>query len=177
MSLFFAPCDGSSSRTRSRDRSSSRKTRRGPGHSWSTASRLARTRLSALVEPLETRQLLSVILHTDQPDYAPNSTAIITTTTDGSPDNNFQPGEVVQFHMDRTDGGTITAPPAIQDWNVTDGDGGFTPYEDPSTGMWWFPDTDGAADGNIGTSWYVDSQFAGASLELTATARPGLGRP
>lgn len=125
-------------------------------------------RLSALVEPLETRQLLSVILHTDQPDYTPNSTAVITTTTDCSPDNNFQPGEVVQFHLDRTDGGTIQSPPAIRTWDVTDGVGGFTPHQD-SNGMWWFPDTDGSTDGQIVTSFYVDPRFAGASLQLTAT--------
>src|SRR5262245_53643681 len=87
---------------------------------------------------------------TDQPDYAPGSTAIITATTDCGPDHNFQSGETVQFIIDRTDGIPVEAPPAIQTWDVTDGVGSFTPFQD-STGLWWFPDTDGAADGNIGT--------------------------
>src|SRR5512135_1761768 len=152
MSVFPSSTDGSG--PRSRNRNSLRKPRRAPGCSWSTASRHARMRLVALVEPLESRQLLTVILHTNQPDYAPGSTAIITATTDGNPDNNFQPGETVRFHIDRTDGIPIDAPPAIQDWNVTDGFGGFAPYQD-SSDMWVLPDTDGEADGNIDTSWYV----------------------
>lgn len=37
--------------------------------------------------------------------------------------------------------------------------------------MWWYPDTDGAVDGSFGTTWYVDAQYAGASLRLTATGQ------
>ena len=140
------------------------------GRSFARVARSARTQAFPLLERLETRELLSAIVTTDQPDYAPRSTALITATSDGGRDHNFQVGETVQFHIDRTDGGTVQAPPAIQTWDVTDGDGGFTPYQDYK-GMWWFPDTDGQADGSIGTSWYVDSQFAGASLRLTATGQ------
>jgi hypothetical protein len=117
---------------------------------------------------LETRQLLSAIVQTDHLDYAPGSTALITATNDNHTGKTFQPGETVQFQIDRTDGISIQSPPAIRTWEVTDGVGGFTPYQD-SNGTWWFPDSDGSPDGNIGTSWYVDSQFAGASLEVTAT--------
>jgi len=59
---------------------------------------------SALVEQLETRQLLSAIVLTDHQDYAPGSTALITATTDGGPTHNFLPGETVQFQVTRTDG-------------------------------------------------------------------------
>src|SRR5579864_9483812 len=130
-------------------------------------ARRDRYRSYSLIEMLESRQLLSALVTTDQPDYAPRSTAIISATSDGGPDRNFQVGETVQFRVTRTDGGTDSAP-ANQPWNVIDGVGGFTPYQD-STGLWWYPDTDGTVDGKIGTSWYVDSQYAGASLQLTAT--------
>ncbi len=119
---------------------------------------------------LESRQLLSGIVTTDQFDYAPGSTAIFTASNDAGPLTNFSVGETVHFHIDRTDGIPVNSPPALQDWNVTDGVGSFSPYQDP-TGLWIYPDTDATADGSIGTSWYVDPQFAGASLELTATGQ------
>src|SRR5271157_2289917 len=57
MALFTSLPDGS--RLRSRDCNPPHKARRGPGHSWSTASRRSRMQLAPLVEQLETRQLLS----------------------------------------------------------------------------------------------------------------------
>ncbi|MDB5911145.1 MAG: hypothetical protein JWP34_5262 [Massilia sp.] len=120
------------------------------------------------VETLEGRTLLSAVVTTDQADYAPGSTAIFTATTDGGPTSNFLPGETIQFHVDRTDGVSVSSPPAVTDWQVTDGVGGFAPYQDPS-GMWVYPDNDGLVDGSAQTTWSVDPQFAGASLSITAT--------
>jgi hypothetical protein len=130
---------------------------------------LARPRLGHLLfERLEAREVLSALVSVDQPDYPPGSTAYIVASNDGGPLTNFSAGETVHFHIDRTDGIAVQAPPAIQDWFVTDGVGDFAPYQDANDD-WLYPDTDGAADGSINTSWYVDQQFAGASLELTAT--------
>src|SRR5689334_829993 len=117
MSLFSALRDGYYSRN-----GKSRKSRRGPGHSWSSAARLARTRPGTLVEALESRQLLSALVTTDQGDYAPGSTAIITAANDAGPLTNFAVGETVHFHIDRTDGVPVNAPPAVQDWYVKDGE-------------------------------------------------------
>jgi hypothetical protein len=122
------------------------------------------------VELLESRLVPSAVVSLDHQDYAPDSTAIITASNDTGPLANFSVGETVHFHIDRTDGISVNVPPAVQDWYVTDGVGGFTPYQD-SNGLWQCPDTDGVQDGNIGTTWYVDSQFAGASLQLTATGQ------
>jgi hypothetical protein len=122
------------------------------------------------VEHLETRLVPSAIVTTDRQDYAPGTTAIFTAGNDANPGLNFQPGETIHFHIDRTDGVPVSSPPAIQDWNVTDGVGGFSPYQDAG-GQWWYPDTDAAANGQVGTTWYVDPQFAGASLELTVTGQ------
>src|SRR5262245_8805015 len=95
------------------------------------------------VERLEDRLAPAAVVHTDQDDYAPGSTAIITATSDGGADHNFQMGETVQFHVTRTDG-VEDFPPGNEPWRVTDGVGDFTPYRD-SDGMWWYPDADGAA--------------------------------
>src|SRR5262245_47868753 len=119
------------------------------------------------VEPLEARYLLTATVLTDQLDYAPGSTAIFTATSDGGPDNNYLAGETVQFQVTRTDG-IEDFPPSNQPWQVADGVSGFEPYQDLD-GMWHYPDTDGQVDGNVGTTWYVDPQYAGASLLLTAT--------
>ena len=118
-------------------------------------------------EPLESRTLLSAVVLTDQIDYAPGSTAMITATTDGSADHNFQMGETIQFQVSRTDGIADHAPGNLP-WIVTDGSSGFIPYEN-SAGTWVFPDNDGQTDGQIGTSWFVDSQYAHSTLELKAT--------
>src|SRR5262245_27205049 len=98
-----------------------------------------RTAFRCRVEQLEGRLVPSAIVTTDPPDYAPGSTAIIAATNDANQSTNFQMGEKVHFHMDRTDGVPVQAPPAIQDWNVADGVGGFTPHQD-ANGVWWMPD-------------------------------------
>src|SRR5688572_5127122 len=97
------------------------------------------------IEMLEQRQLLSSVL-TDQSDYRPGSTALINAS-------DFQAGETISFHIDRTDGVPIEAPPAIIDWQVTDGSA---------------QDLDGQVDGTVWTTWYVDAQFEGASLLASA---------
>src|SRR5262249_52213820 len=112
------------------------------------------------IESLEARTLLSASVWLDKPDYAPGSTAVI----NGS---GFQAGEVVQLQVVRTDG-QPDYPAGNLPWQVKDGDTSFvTPYQDAS-GMWHAPDLDGKADGNIQTTWYVESQYADAKLQLTA---------
>ena len=37
--------------------------------------------------------------------------------------------------------------------------------------MWHSPDLDGQADGKIQTTWFVEGQYEGASLQLTATGQ------
>src|SRR5262249_19237359 len=96
-------------------------------------------------EQLEARQLLAAAVVTDKPDYAPGSTAHITASNDGNPGANFQAGETIEFKVIRTDG-VQDYPPGNQPWDVTAG-----------------------ADGSVTTDWYVNPQYAGASLELTAT--------
>ena len=98
------------------------------------------------VEQLEGRQLLSALVHTDAVDYAPGAVAVFTALNDTNPGPNFQAGETINFHIARTDGVPVNSPPAVQDWSVIDG-----------------------PDGTASTSWNVDSQFAGASLTVTAT--------
>ncbi len=113
MSVFFSPTDGT--RSRSRGRSSSRLGRRSPGHSWSAAFRKTRVQLAALVEQLESRQLLSALVTTDKPAYAPTDTAHIA----GS---GFAAGEAVDFQVvNQTTGVTYTTWSTIDDasGNVT----------------------------------------------------------
>src|SRR5262245_36542167 len=109
--------------------------------------RVRRVRMT--VEALEERIQPSAnpFVITDLPDYSPGSTAIFNA-------GNFLPGETLDFHVARTDGVPIESPPAVVDWSVLDGG--------PD-------DLDGVVDGNIQTTWYVDSQFLNASLQLTAT--------
>src|SRR5947209_2645154 len=115
------------------------------------------------VEYLEARTLLSASVWLDKPDYVPGSTAII----NGS---GFQPGEMVQLQVVRTDG-QPDYPGGNLPWQVKDGDASFTtPYKDAS-GVWHYPDLDGQADGKIQTTWFVESQYEGASLQLTATGQ------
>ena len=98
------------------------------------------------MEPLETRQLLSALVHTDAVDYAPNTIAAFTALNDTNPGTNFQAGETINFHVGRTDGIPINSPPAVQDWSVVNG-----------------------PDGSVVTNWNVDPQFEDASLSVTAT--------
>src|SRR5205814_7056768 len=124
-------------------------------------------RLPWALTRLEDRTVPSAVVFTDKPDYPPGSTALITATSDGGVKHNFHVGETVQFRVTRTDGVPDFAP-GNEPWQVTDGVGDFTPYRDAS-GMWHYPDLDGRDDGTIKTSWYVDAQYAGASLALSAT--------
>jgi large repetitive protein len=105
-----------------------------------------------LFEMLERRWVLAAdgtgataFLVTDQLDYPPGTTANIT-------GGNFQVGETIHLTIARTDGVSIV-PPGVTDWEVTDGSE---------------HDLDGSLDGNIATTWEVDQQFAGASLQLVA---------
>lgn len=127
MSLFTALRDGYYSRNPRR----SRKSPRSAFFSGPSRSRPTRTPSPTLIELLENRQLLTAIVQTNQDDYAPGSTAIITTSNDSGPLPNFAAGETVHFHIDRTDDIPVSAPPAIQDWDVTDGVGGFAPIRTP----------------------------------------------
>jgi len=113
--------------------------------------------------------MLAATVTTDKSDYAPNSTALITTGSDEQPGRDFLVGEVVDFHILRADGAPNNHP-GHAPWRVTDGVGGFTPWVD-SQGVAWRPDLDGQADGRILTDWYVAPHFLGASLQLTATGQ------
>jgi hypothetical protein len=129
------------------------------GRSRKSAPRRAARRLSA--EHLEERLAPAAAVWTDKPDYAPGTTAII----GGS---GFQVGETVQMQVLRTDG-VPDYPDGNLPWQVQDGDNSFTTSYVDASGMWHRPDLDGQVDGNIQTTWYVEPQYAGASLELTAT--------
>ena len=118
-------------------------------------------------EPLEPRMLLAADVATDKFDYAPGSTALISTFSDGGADHNFLVGETVRFQVVRTDGIADRAPGNLP-WQVTDGVGGFAPYTDEA-GRRIFPDTDAIADGRIATTWFVDPQYSSAGLQVTAT--------
>jgi len=97
-------------------------------------------------EPLEQRQLLAANIWTDQPDYAPGSTAHI----GGS---GFAVGESVQLQVLHTDD-TPNTGGGHDPWIVSDGASG---------------DLDGLLDGNIQTSWYVNpDDSGGSSFLLTA---------
>jgi hypothetical protein len=69
-------------------------------------------------------------------------------------------------------------------WYVTDGVGGFEVYQDydavtgqavdrNNDGMadWIRPDNDLTVNGSISTTWFVEDQYLGASLQLTATGQ------
>src|SRR5439155_10325691 len=79
-----------------------------------------RAKLSSAVakalEPLERRQMLTAIVQTDQGDYAPGSTAQITTSNNTDPGIDFQSGEMVQFQVLRTAGANV--PPGHEPWRV-----------------------------------------------------------
>ncbi|MCI0683106.1 MAG: cadherin-like domain-containing protein, partial [Gemmataceae bacterium] len=99
------------------------------------------------IETLESRALPSVAtLLTDKPDYSPGETALI--TGDG-----FQEGETIDLRVVRTDG-LPDYPQGNQPWQVTDGGAG---------------DLDGVLNGSFQTTWYVEEQYAGATLLATAT--------
>src|SRR5262245_3003339 len=97
-------------------------------------------------EQLEDRTLLSAAVWTNKPDYLPGETVTITGT-------GFQPGETVNLQVLHTDG-TLNTGPAHAPWQVTDGGAG---------------DPDGRADGTIQTTWVVDDDSLGSTLQVTAT--------
>src|SRR5262245_48017457 len=103
-------------------------------------------RVPLSIEKLEDRTLPSASLVTDKLDYVPNETALIT----GS---GFQQGETIDLRVVRTDG-LPDYPQGNQPWQVTDGGAG---------------DLDGAINGNFQTTWFVEEQYAGASLMASAT--------
>ena len=109
--------------------------------------------IPGIVEQIEPRLLLSAVVLTNQHDYAPGDTALITTSNDSTAGQNFSIGETVTLQVTRTDGGA-DYPQGNQPWSVTDGGVG---------------DSDGLANGVIQTSWFVEDQYVGASLLLTAT--------
>lgn len=82
---------------------------------------------------------------TDQLDYAPASTAVITASS-------VSEGGTVTFTVTHLEDPKLQI--GLGAWSVTDGSA---------------DDTDGAVNGAIGTSWYVDPAAAGQSFALTAT--------
>jgi hypothetical protein len=97
-------------------------------------------------EPLEERMVLSANVITDRLDYQPGDTAQIIAS-------GYQPGEAVQFQVLHNDGTPNTGNGHLP-WTVVDGSNN---------------DLDGKVDGNIRTTWYVDSDdSAGSSFDLTA---------
>ena len=156
-----------------------------------------RPRASAfMLESLETRVMLSAtpmevvqapanqpaaVVTTDHPDYAPTETAIITTSNTNGDGLKFSAGETVQFQVTRTDGiqdyatGPVSGAPAGNEaWFVTDGVGGFAVHQQrEANGQvdWIAPDNDLTVNGSISTAWYVEHQYLGASLQLTAAGQ------
>ncbi|MBI3806293.1 MAG: LEPR-XLL domain-containing protein, partial [Nitrospirae bacterium] len=148
-----------------------------------------RQRASAFVlESLENRVLLSATpmaaeVTTDKLDYAPGETAVITTSnTNSSTDGAiFGDGELVQFQVTRTDG-IQDAPMGNVPWFVIDGMGGDAYQQFIANGQTIDLNADGIADlirpdndltvnGSISTDWFVEDQYLGASLLLTATGQ------
>jgi hypothetical protein len=138
----------------------------------------ASSRSSFALEVLEPRQLLSAdvlpaaMVTTDQPDYVPGQTAIITAFNSGAVGLEFASGETVEFKVTRTDG-VEDNPLGNLPWRVTDGVGGFTGYyvdanTDGVVDYGIFPDTDLTVNARFGTTWFVESQYAGSTLRLTA---------
>src|SRR4029077_16391722 len=142
-----------------------------------------------VLESLENRVLLSAtpvdvpttepvvtaaVVTTDKADYAPGETALITTSNTSADGLKFSEAEMVQFQVTRTDG-IQDSPMGNVPWYVTDGVGGFKAYEEfDANGQvadWISPDNDGTVNGSISTDWFVEDQYLGASLLLTATGQ------
>lgn len=110
--------------------------------------------IQCAIDVLESRQLLSAVVHTDLPDYAPASTAVISTRNNKQGGPNFRIGERVEFQVLHTDGIPNTGG-GHQVWRVTDGGR---------------RDLDGKANGRIRTTWYVNpDDSANSTFTLTAT--------
>jgi hypothetical protein len=111
------------------------------------------------IDPITGLPLEELTVKTDQEDYAPGSTAYITTT-------GFEPGSTIEFAIqeDPNDPGDDGIANIYEPFYVTDGGEG---------------DLDGVADGNITTTWLVPPDPDGdgpevasamnATLHLTAT--------
>ena len=155
---------------------------------------------SFLLESLEPRLLLSAapvptaempatepvvsaaVVTTDKADYSPGETAVITTSNTDQEGAKFGEGEMVEFQVTRTDG-VPDYPMGNVPWFVTDGAGGFEAYQEyDATGQavdrngdgmadWIRPDNDLTVNGSISTTWFVEDQYLGASLQLTATGQ------
>jgi hypothetical protein len=128
---------------------------------------------------LEPRMLLSAdalpaaVVTTDQLDYAPGETAIISAFNNGTEGVEFVAGEEVRFEVTRTDG-VGDSPLGNLPWIVTDGVGGFEGYyvdanTDGTLDYGVFPDTDLTVNARFGTTWFVEQQYLGGTLRLTAT--------
>src|SRR6185369_15442080 len=172
--------------------------RREPGIMRKSLAKQPQQRASAFVlESLENRVLLSAtpmdaptaepvvtaaVVTTDKADYAPGETAVITASNTSADGLKFGDGELVQFQVTRTDGIQDYAMGNIP-WFVTDGVGGFEAYQQyDSNGQAVDRNADGLADlirpdndltvnGSISTNWFVEDQYLGASLQLTATGQ------
>ena len=125
----------------------------------------------------------AAVVTTNKADYSPGETAVITTSNTEQEGAKFAEGETVEFQVTRTDG-VEDFPMGNLPWYVTDGVGGFEAYQDydPITGQavdrnadgqadWIRPDNDGTVNGSISTTWFVEDQYLGATLQLTATGQ------
>ena len=132
----------------------------------------------------------AAVVTTDHPDYASGETAVIATSNATGDGPTFSTGELVRFQVTRTDGilddpmgPTSVAPAGNTPWYVTDGVGGFAAHQDfdatgaaidrDADGMadWIAPDNDLTVNSSISTSWFVEEQYRGASLLLTAAGQ------
>ncbi len=132
--------------------------------------------------PMTTPDMTATVVTTDKADYAPGETAVITTSNTSADGLKFGDGELVQFQVTRTDGIQDYAMGNIP-WFVTDGVGGFDAYQEydangqaidrNADGMADLirPDNDLTVNGSISTNWFVEDQYLGASLLLTATGQ------
>ena len=94
--------------------------------------RPARRRI--VLEALEDRTLLSVLVATDQTDYAPGSTAIIS-------GGGYQPGDAITLQVVHTDGNPDVSP-ANDPWTVTADDSG-------NISSSWYVDPDSSAGDSL----------------------------
>ncbi|HKY70983.1 MAG TPA: Ig-like domain repeat protein [Nitrospira sp.] len=124
----------------------------------------------------------AAVVTTDKADYSPGETAVITTSNTDQEGLKFGEGEMVEFQVTRTDG-VEDYPAGNEPWYVTDGVGGFEAYQEYDAngnavdrngdGMadWIRPDNDLTVNGSISTTWFVEDQYLGASLQVSATGQ------
>jgi hypothetical protein len=124
----------------------------------------------------------AAVVTTDKADYAPGETALITTSNTSEEGPKFGEGEMVRFQVTRTDG-IADAPMGNTPWYVVDGVGGFDAHQEydatgqavdrdaDGTADWIRPDNDLTVNGSINTSWFVEDQYLGSSLRLTAAGQ------